>query len=291
MQGVRVRRTHEIAVVGALVALAVGLIGGAGSAGAAVGDTDLSMTKTDTADPVTVGDTFAYVLTVKNEGANDAADVMTTDTLPSKISYVSATPSAGTCEKAGSKITCDLGQVNATASASVTITVRATDNGTISNTASLTSANDTNAANDLDTESTVLNKKPKTPKPKKQKGHASCALPTIVGTAGDDVIQGTSHADSIATGTGNDQVFAGGGNDLICTDGGFDFVDAGPGKDIVNGGSGPDRLLGGDGGDILKGKNGRDRLLGGQGDDILNGGKKRDRCKGGPGRNTLLRCP
>jgi len=291
MQGVRVRRTREIAVVGALVALAVGLIGGAGSAGAAVGDTDLSMTKTDTADPVTVGDTFAYVLTVKNEGANDAADVMTTDTLPSKISYVSATPSAGTCEKAGSKITCDLGQVNATASASVTITVRATDNGTISNTASLTSANDTNAANDLDTESTVLNKKPKTPKPKKQKGHASCALPTIVGTAGDDVIQGTSHADSIATGTGNDQVFAGGGNDLICTDGGFDFVDAGPGKDIVNGGSGPDRLLGGDGGDILKGKNGRDRLLGGQGDDILNGGKKRDRCKGGPGRNTLLRCP
>jgi len=291
MQGVWVRGTGGIAIAGALVALAAGLIGGAGSAGAAVGDTDLSMTKADTADPVTVGDTFAYVLTVKNEGANDAADVMTTDTLPSKISYVSATPSAGTCDKAGSNITCDLGQINTTASASVTITVKATDDGTISNTASLTSANDTNAANDLDTESTVLNKKPKTSKPKKQKGHASCALPTIVGTPGDDVIQGTSHADSIATGTGNDQVFANGGNDLVCTDGGADFVDAGSGKDIVNGGSGPDRLLGGDGGDILKGKNGRDRLLGGQGDDILNGGKKRDRCKGGPGRNTLLRCP
>src|SRR3954468_8406499 len=100
MQGVWVGRTGGIAVVGALVALAVGLIGGAGSAGAAVGDTDLSMTKTDTADPVTVGDTFAYGLAAKKGGANDAADVMTTDTLPSKISYVSATPSAGTCEKA-----------------------------------------------------------------------------------------------------------------------------------------------------------------------------------------------
>jgi uncharacterized repeat protein (TIGR01451 family) len=291
MQGASARRTAGIAVAGTLAALAVGLIGGAG-ASAAVGDTDLSMTKTDTADPVTVGDTFGYVLTVKNEGANDAGGVITTDTLPSKISYVSATPSAGTCDKSGSKITCELGQVNMGASASVTITVKATDDGSISNTASLTSANDTNATNNLDTESTVINKKPKTPKPPKhKKGHASCATPTIVGTPGDDVIQGTSHADSIATGTGNDQVFANGGNDLVCTDGGLDFVDAGTGKDIVNGGSGPDRLLGSDGADILKGKNGRDRLLGGQGDDLLNGGKKRDRCKGGPGRDTLLRCP
>lgn len=289
MQGVWVRGTAGIAFAGALVALIVGLLGGAASA--AVGSTDLSMTKTDTADPVTVGDTFAYVLTVKNEGSNDAGDVITTDTLPSKISYVSTTPSAGTCSKSGSKITCDLGQVDMGASASVTITVKATDDGTISNTASLTSADDTNAANNLDTETTVINKRPRTPRPKHNKGHASCTAPTIVGTPGDDVIQGTSHADSIATGPGNDQVFAGGGNDLVCTGGGADFVDAGPGKDIVIGGSGPDRLLGGDGADILRGKNGRDRLIGGQGDDQLNGGKKRDRCHGGPGRNTLLACP
>src|SRR6266540_5165498 len=128
----RMRGISAIAAVGLLAALALGLIGGAGGASAAVGDTDLSMTKADTADPVTVGDTFGYVLTVKNEGANDAGGVITTDTLPSKISYVSATPSAGTCDKSGSKITCDLGQVNMGASASVTITVKATDNGTIS---------------------------------------------------------------------------------------------------------------------------------------------------------------
>jgi uncharacterized repeat protein (TIGR01451 family) len=292
MQGASTRRISAIVAAGALAALVVGLIGGASGAGAAVGATDLSLTKSDTADPVTVGDTFGYVIAVKNEGAtNDAGDVMVTDTLPSQVSYVSATPSAGTCQKAGSTVTCDLGQINASASASVTITVKAAKNGTASNTATLTSADDTNPANNLDTETTVINKKTATPKPKHPKGHPSCATPTIVGTAGNDVLQGTSHSDVIVSFTGNDQVFANGGNDLVCTDGGIDFVDGGSGKDVVIGGSGADRLLGGDGGDVLKGKNGRDKLLGGQGDDLLNGGKKRDKCKGGPGRNTLIRCP
>jgi uncharacterized repeat protein (TIGR01451 family) len=290
MRGVWVRGTAGVAFAGALAALTVGLLGGAASA--AVGSTDLSMTKADTADPVTVGDTFGYVLTVKNLGANDAGDVITTDTLPSQVSYVSATPSSGTCQKSGTKVTCDLGALNASASATVTIMVKASNDGTASNTASLTSADDTNAANDLDTETTVINKKPTTPKPpKKHKGKPSCAAPTIVGTAGDDVLQGTSRADVIVSLTGNDQVFASGGNDLICADGGADVVDGGPGKDFVTGGSGPDKLIGSDGGDTLKGKNGRDKLLGGKGDDLLNGGKKRDKCKGGPGHNTLLACP
>jgi uncharacterized repeat protein (TIGR01451 family) len=292
----RLRVTVGIATAGLLAALALGLIGGTGSASAAPGPTDLSLTKADTADPVTVGDTFGYVLTVKNAGLlNDAGDVITTDTLPSQVSYVSATPSSGTCEKSGSKVTCDLGQVNAAASASVTITVKASKNGTASNTASLTSADDTNATNNLDTETTVINKKPstpKTPKPKKPKRQKpSCAAPTIVGTAGDDVLVGTARADGILAFTGHDQIFAGGGNDVICAGGGVDLVDGGSGKDFVIGGSGPDKLIGSDGGDTLKGKNGRDKLLGGKGDDLLNGGKKRDKCKGGPGRNVLIRCP
>jgi uncharacterized repeat protein (TIGR01451 family) len=290
MQGGSVHSKAGIAFAGALAALTVGLIASAGGASAAVGDTDLSMTKTDTADPVTVGDTFGYVLTVKNTGMNDAGDVMTTDTLPSKISYVSATPSAGTCQKSGSKITCDLGPVLMGASASVTITVKATDDGTISNTASLTSANDTNATNNMDTETTVINKKPRTPKPPKHKGRTSCATPTIVGTAGNDVLQGTNHADAIVALSGDDQVFAGGGNDLICLGAGVDLADGGSGKDVIIGGGGPDRLIGSDGNDTIKGKRGRDRLFGGQGDDFLNGGRGRDKCKGGPGSNTLLSC-
>ncbi len=289
MQGVWARGRAGIALAGALACLIIGLIGG-GSAGAAVGSTDLSMTKADTADPVTVGDTFGYVLTVKNEGLNDAGDVITTDNLPSQVSYVSSTPSAGTCQKSGSKVTCDLGQVNSAASASVTITVKATKNGTASNTASLTSADDTNATNNLDTETTVINKKPSTPKPPKHRGRTTCATPTILGTPGNDVLQGTNHADAIVALSGDDQVFAGGGNDLICLGAGADLTDGGSGKDVIIGGGGPDRLIGSDGGDTIKGKRGRDRLFGGQGDDFLSGGRGRDKCKGGPGRNMLLSC-
>jgi uncharacterized repeat protein (TIGR01451 family) len=285
----RTRGLSGIALAGLVAALTLALVVMPSGAGAVVGATDLSLTKADTADPVTVGDTFGYVITVKNAGLNDAGDVIVTDTLPSQVSYVSATPSAGTCQKSGSKVTCDLGQVNAGASATVTIMVKASKDGTASNTASLTSADDTNAANNLATDTTVINKKPSPPK--KPKGKPSCAAPTIVGTAGDDVIQGTSRADVIVSLTGNDQVFAGGGNDLVCAGAGIDLVDGGPGKDFVIGGSDPDKLIGSDGGDTLKGKNGRDKLRGGKGDDLLNGGKGRDKCKGGPGHNTLISCP
>lgn len=281
----RIALTATAGLSAVIVLVLVGLPG----ATAAVGATDLSLAEVDTADPVSVGDTFGYVITVKNEGLNDAGDVITDDTLPSQVSYVSATPSSGTCQKSGSKVTCDLGQLNSTVSASVTITVKASKSGTASNTASLTSADDTNAANNLDTETTTINKKPSSPKTKQQK--ASCATPTIVGTVGNDSLVGTNHADVIVALSGNDQVFAGGGNDLICAGGGFDLVDGGSGKDFIIGGSGPDRLIGGDGGDTVKGKNGRDKLFGGKGDDLLNGGARRDKCKGGPGRNTLLSCP
>jgi uncharacterized repeat protein (TIGR01451 family) len=281
-----------VAIAVLTVTLAIIVIAGPGGARAAVGATDLSLTKTDTADPVTVGDTFGYVLTIKNLGANDAGEVITTDTLPSRVSYVSATPTSGTCQKSGTKITRDLAQVNAGATATVTITVKATGSGTASNTGSLTSSDDTNAGNNLDTETTVINKKPATPKPKKPKHQpASCAAPTILGTAGNDVLQGTNRADVIVALAGDDQVFANGGNDLICAGAGADLVDGGSGKDTIIGGGGRDRLIGSDGSDMIKGKRGRDRLFGGQGDDFLNGGRGHDKCKGGPGRNTILSCP
>jgi uncharacterized repeat protein (TIGR01451 family) len=259
------------------------LLATSGGAAAAVGPTDLSLTKSDSPDPVVQGSNLTYTIKVENLGANDASAVSVADTLPSQVDYVSSSTTAGSCQHTGNTVTCDLGQINAGTSVTVTIVVKAKKSGSISNTASLTFADDTNAANNQDTEATTVSKPTK---PKRPKGRASCATPTIVGTAGDDVISGTSHGDVIVTYTGNDQVFAGGGGDLICTGGGADFVFGDTGKDTVIGGSGPDRLVGGDSSDVLKGKNGRDRLKGGSGDDLLNGGKKRDRCKGGPGRDT-----
>jgi uncharacterized repeat protein (TIGR01451 family) len=265
------------------------LIGSPHRASAAVGATDLSLTKSDSADPVTAGDNFTYTIRVNNPATtgNDAANVVVTDTLPSQVDFVSATASSGTCTKAGSVVTCNLGTVLTNTTATVTIVVKATKAGTASNTATVTADMETNASNNSDTETTVINKKAAG----KKKGKVSCATPTISGTLGDDVIVGTPAADVIVTYTGNDQVFSGGGKDLVCTGAGADFVFSDTGGDTVIGGGGPDRLKGGSGGDLLKGKNGRDRLRGQLGNDVLNGGKKRDSCKGGPGRDTLIKCP
>ena len=273
------------AVLGVLVLIMIAYSGGAA---AAVGPTDLSITKTDSPDPVIQGSNLTYTIKVTNTGANDASGVVVTDNLPSSdVDYVSSSTTAGTCQKTGNTVTCDLGTVLTGTSQTVTIVVKAKKTGSVSNTATVASPDDTDAANNSATAATTVAKPGKTPK----KGKASCATPTIVGTAGDDTITGTSHSDVIVTFTGNDQVFAGGGGDLVCTGGGADAVFGASGNDVAIGGGGPDRLVGNDGSDLLKGKNGRDRLKGGTGNDTLNGGKKRDRCKGGAGRDVLRSCP
>jgi uncharacterized repeat protein (TIGR01451 family) len=261
-----------------------------GGASAAPGDADLSITKTDSPDPVVAGSNLTYTIKVENPATSTgpATNVVVMDTLPSGVDYVSAT--GGSCQKSGSTVTCDLGQVNAGSTATVTIVVKTKKPGTLSNTAGVSSPEDIVLANNSATATTTVSSKPAKPK-KKKKGKASCAAPTIAGTAGTDVINGTSGADVIVTYAGNDQVSAGGGKDLVCTGDGADVVFGASGGDTVIGGGGKDRLVGQDGGDLLKGKNGRDRLKGGGGNDTLNGGKKRDRCKGGPGSDTLISCP
>lgn len=287
-RGARVLALSAV-VLGSLV---LGMLAGIGGAGAAPGDTDLALKITDSPDPVTEGDNLIYGIRVDNPGTLPATGVTVTDQLPSGVDFVSAT--GGVCERTGDTVTCDLGQVDADTTAIVAIVVKTKKAGMLSNTATVTSPEDTVLANNSATATTTVNKPVKTPKPKKPKkprGRPSCATPTIVGTAGPDVITGTARADVIVTFGGDDQVFAGGGGDLICSGSGADLVAGQDGGDIVIGGGGADRLIGGKSGDVLKGKNGRDRLKGKSGDDFLNGGKKRDLCKGGSGRDTLRRCP
>jgi uncharacterized repeat protein (TIGR01451 family) len=278
----------RLSILGGLIALVLALVGLPG-ASAAEGPTDLSVTKVDSADPVVKGTNFTYTITVRNLGAGgtaDATNVTVVDTLPSQVKFVSANPSDGTCQRQGSTVTCNLGTVIAGGTATVAIVVEAQTQGTASNLATVTAAlADTNAANNQDTETTAIVNKGAA---KKQ---ASCATPTISGTAGNDVLIGTNGADVIRAFAGNDQVFAGGGRDLICADLGADLVSGGTKGDTIIGGGGPDRLLGKAGGDLLKGKKGQDRLRGNFGNDFLNGGGGRDNCKGGAGRDTLRRCP
>lgn len=291
------RRASAPRLVGAsaviLGALVVMLIAYSGGASAAPGPTDLSITKTDSPDPVVEGNNLTYTIRVTNNGTGgtaDAENVVVTDNLPASkdVDFVSATSTAGTCKRTGDTVTCELGTVTAGSNQTVTIVVKAKKSGTLSNTASVASLLDTNGANNSATAATTVSKPGKGGQ---QKGQASCAAPTIVGTAGDDVITGTSRGDVIVTYEGNDQVFAGGGGDLICSGAGADQVFGQDGGDTVIAGGGPDLANGGKSGDVLKGKAGRDRLKGKSGNDLLNGGKNRDICKGGSGRDTLKRCP
>jgi uncharacterized repeat protein (TIGR01451 family) len=58
---------------------------------------DLSITKTDSPDPAIVGNNLTYSIAVHNFGPDPATSVMVTDTLPGNVSFVSATPSQGSC--------------------------------------------------------------------------------------------------------------------------------------------------------------------------------------------------
>ena len=119
--------------------------------------TDISVTKTDDADPVDVGDNITYTVTVSNNGPDDATGVSLMDTLPASVNFVSATPSQGMCAEAGGLVTCNLGALANGNSATITIVVTTTANALITNTATVTADGaDTNPANNQASQTTSV---------------------------------------------------------------------------------------------------------------------------------------
>jgi uncharacterized repeat protein (TIGR01451 family) len=123
-----------------------------------LGLADLAITKSGSPDPVGVGQTLTYTLTVTNSGPHVAPSVRTTDNLPSGVAYQSAAASQGSCAQAGGTVTCDLGSLANGAAATVTVSVKPQTAGTISNTASVAgpSSIDRNNANDTASVSTTV---------------------------------------------------------------------------------------------------------------------------------------
>ena len=118
---------------------------------------DLAVDKSDAVDPVTEGDDVTYVVTVSNSGPETAENVVLTDDLPDGVTYVSATPSQGTCSEAGGVVTCDLGDIASGGSEDVTIVVNAPTAGTLNNTASAASdTEDPNTGDNSDSEMTTV---------------------------------------------------------------------------------------------------------------------------------------
>jgi large repetitive protein len=117
---------------------------------------NLSITKTESPNPATVGQPVVYTLTVANAGPSAAKDVRVVDPLPRGVSFVSAKPSQGRCV-GGATVRCALGTIAAGAKATIAIRVIPRAAGTVKNVATVASSTQdpTKSNNDDGTTTTV----------------------------------------------------------------------------------------------------------------------------------------
>ena len=98
---------------------------------------DMAIVKTDSPDPVGIGQLETYRLTVTNSGPAIATNVVVSDPLPATVTFVSANASIGSCSGT-TTITCTLGTLNVGDSQFVDIIVQMPfAAGTITNTATV----------------------------------------------------------------------------------------------------------------------------------------------------------
>lgn len=118
---------------------------------------DLVVTTSDSPDPAAVNGFVTYTVTVFNNGPNPATAVTLFDTLPAQFGFVSATNSQGTFFTASSTIIFNFGTISNGASATASILIHATVQGTYTNVANvIANEADPNSANNTDREDTTV---------------------------------------------------------------------------------------------------------------------------------------
>jgi uncharacterized repeat protein (TIGR01451 family) len=119
---------------------------------------DLSVSKSDSPDPAHVGQQLTYTITVTNNGASTATGVTLRDNLPKATGFGSASSTQGSCTRSKQTVTCNLGDLADDASATVTIVVKPTKKGTITNVASaaVSAPTDPVSTNNSDSEETKV---------------------------------------------------------------------------------------------------------------------------------------
>ena len=139
---------------------------------------DLVIVK-DATSPTALNGTVQYTMTVTNKGPDTATNVQLADPAPTGITYLTASPSQGTCNVAPALITCNLGTIAPGQTVTVNATGRATQTGQLTNTATVTGSGgaEANPADNTDSATTTVPKPltPPTPKPSPSRSRSSTA--------------------------------------------------------------------------------------------------------------------
>lgn len=90
----------------------------------AVPHSNLSITKSDTPDPVKAGEEVFYTVTVTNDGPDDAQDVVVVDDPPDEVEFLEANGDACTFDQIEHQLTCTIAQIASGSSESFVIKTR-----------------------------------------------------------------------------------------------------------------------------------------------------------------------
>jgi uncharacterized repeat protein (TIGR01451 family) len=117
---------------------------------------DLSLSFTDTPDPVTGLQTLTYTLDVNNSGPDEATEIAVSNTLPTGATYTSATGTDWSCDHTAGVVTCSRSSLAIGAAPPITIEVTAPPTaGMITNEATVTAVElDPDNLNNTDSETT-----------------------------------------------------------------------------------------------------------------------------------------
>jgi uncharacterized repeat protein (TIGR01451 family) len=96
---------------------------------------DLAVTKTDSPDPVFVGEPLTYTIRVDNNGPLTASSVTLSDSISKRLRFRSVRTTQGTCSVRHRLLTCALGDVISGDTVTVTLIVRPIRVGTVTNSA------------------------------------------------------------------------------------------------------------------------------------------------------------
>jgi uncharacterized repeat protein (TIGR01451 family) len=92
---------------------------------------DLSITQTDSPDPVLAGQRLSYDIRVRNDGPATATGVIVLEELDAGVRFESAASSRGSCGESAGVVRCDLGALALGETATVAVRVMPTAQGTI----------------------------------------------------------------------------------------------------------------------------------------------------------------